>query len=80
MKKYKLTADETNQLENIKNAYYMPPSLTLCDEFISNNDANLAFNYLYTFLQEAFPKVSIILKKQKKQVLLMTLHKLKNLL
>ncbi|MCL2521144.1 MAG: BsaWI family type II restriction enzyme [Spirochaetaceae bacterium] len=66
MNKYTLTAEETLQLKNIQNAYYMQPSLALCDEFLVENGVKLAFNQLYNFLQLAFPKVQIILEERKK--------------
>ncbi len=64
--KYTLNAQENKELNKIKNAYYMQPSLTRIDDFINSCEnpekgSKLVFNELNNIITSAHQEVDLIL-------------------
>lgn len=65
---YKLNKQEIKELDKIKKAYYMQPTLSLIDEFINSSDdkkksCKLVFNELYNIITNAYFQVELILEE-----------------
>ncbi len=72
---YNLNKQEKKEINKIQNAYYLQPTLTRIEAFISSSQnkqeaCKLVFNELYNIISEAHPEVDIILENRLKQGLI----------